>query len=150
MIAKYLIQQATDDVQGFLRHEETVEALFGEDHQILHPMHEDIGKCLAALLPSAIGHYLHELSDNKTAFGLSIDALFEISPQDVNQECVSLVTHLFERHRQNRKRLLRLAKTTIGHSNHPFNASFWSERLLGLSMSERDLSWTEYIRHKPL
>lgn len=34
----------------------------------------------------------------------------------------------------------------VEHPNHPFNASFWSDRLLARSMSERDLSWTEYVR----
>ena len=81
------------------------------------------------------------------AFSLSIEALFEILPQYLNEDCIDLVTRLFERE-QNRKPLLELAETTIGHVGHPFNASFWSERLLVLSMPERDLSWTEYVRPK--
>ena len=79
------------------------------------------------------------------AFGLSIEALFEISPQYLNEDCIDLVTRLFERD-QNRKPLLELAETTVGHVGHPFNASFWSEQLLALPMPERDLSWTEYVR----
>ena len=146
LIAKYLVQQAADDVQGFLNSEEMRSALFGKDHQILHPMHEDIGRCLAALLPAKIGQFLHELSDNREAFGLSICALFEISPKDINKECIDLITHLFGVPK-NRESFFNLAETTVGHPNHPFNASFWSERLLALSMSERDLSWTEYVRH---
>ena len=146
LIAKYLVQQAADSLQDFLRQEKIIALLFGEDHQALHPMHEDIGRCLAALLPSETGQFLHELSDNETACSLSISALFEISPEYIKEDCINLITRLFE-HYQNREPLLRLAGTTVGHVSHPFNASFWSERLLDLSMLERDLSWTEHIRH---
>ena len=145
LIAKYLIQQAADDVHSFLHHEETVAALFGEDYQTLHPLHSDICRCLAALLPAKTGKLLHDFSDNEMAFGLSIEALFEISPQYINQDCVVLVDHLFN-HQQNRELFLKLAETTVGHTNHPFNVSFWSKQLSGLPMPERDLSWTEHVR----
>ena len=147
LIAKYLIQQAADDVQGFLHPEETLEILFSEDHQTLHPLYSDIGRCLAALLPVEIGKFLHELSDNRMAFGLSIRALFEISPQDIDEDCIDLVARLFERD-QNRESFFKLAETTVGHTKHPFNASFWSKQLSALPMPERDLSWTEYVRPK--
>ena len=145
LIAKYLVQQATDDVQGFLHREETVAALFSTDYQTLHPMDSDIGRCLAALLPAETGQFLHKLSDNDIAFGLSIRALFEISPQYISEDCVNLVADLFEEE-QNREKLFKLAETTVGHIDHPFNASFWLERLSALSMPERDQSWTEYVR----
>ena len=146
LIAKYLIQQATGDVRSFLHREETLAALFSEDYETLHPLHSDIGRCLAALLPAAkTGKFLHDLLDNEMAFGLSIEALFEISPQYLNKDCTDLVTRLFERD-QNRKPLLELAETTVGHTKHPLNASFWSKQLSALPMPERDLSWTEYVR----
>ncbi len=146
LIAKYLVEQADDDVEGFLNNEEVRAALFNEDHQTLHPMHEDIVRCLAALLPAKTGQFLHELSDNKEAFSLSIRALFEISPKDINEECINLITHLFGLPK-NRESFFKLAETTVGHPDHPFNAPFWSDRLMALSMPERDLSWTEYVRH---
>ena len=145
LIAKYLVEQAADDVQGFLNSGEVETALFGENHQILHPMHEDIVRCLAALLPAKTGRFLHELSDNKKARGLSICALFEISPRNINEKCIDLITYLFGVP-ENRESFFKLAETTVGHPDHPFNASFWSERLSAFSMSERDLSWTEYVR----
>ncbi len=146
LIAKYLVEQV-DDVQGFLNSEEVRAALFSEDHQTLHPMHEDICRCLAALVPAETGHFLHEFPENKKAFSLSIRALFEISPQDITENCIRLVAYLFDQYQENREFFLQSAETTVGHSDHPFNASFWSERLAALSMSERDLSWTEYVRH---
>ena len=146
LIAKHLVEQAADDVHGFLNSEEATAVLFGKNHQTLHPMEEDICRCLAALLPAKTGKFLHQLSDNKKIFGLSIRALFEISPQDITEDCERLVIHLFDEYQENREFFFKLAETTVGHPNHRFNASFWSERLSPLSTSERDLSWTEYVR----
>ena len=143
LIAKYLIQQAAANEPGFLH--QVVSELFSEERQALRPLHSDIGRCLAALLPAKTNQFLHNLSDNETAFSLSIRALFEISPQDISENCIDLVARLFEQH-QSREWFFKLVETTVGHTNHPFNASFWSEQLLALSMSERDLSWTEYVR----
>ena len=145
LIAKYLVEQAAGNVQAFLNGEDVVTLLFGENHQILHPLQEDICRCLAALLPAKTGHFLHEFSENKKAFGLSIRALFEISPSDINENCINLVSRLFTLS-QDRRWFFNAAETTVGHPEHPFNASFWSDQLLELSMAERDLSWSEYIR----
>ena len=114
-------------------------------HKTEHPLRDDISRCLAALLPSEIGKFLHEVSDNRKALGLSIRALFEVSPKNINEKCIYLVDRLFGMP-ENRESFFKLAETTVGHPNHPFNASFWSERLSRLSISERDLSWTEYVR----
>ena len=146
LIAKHLDEQAADDVHGFLNSEEATAVLFGKNYQTLHPMEEDISRCLAALLPAKTGKFLHQLSDNKKIFGLSIRALFEISPQEITEDCEQLVIHLFDEYRENRGFFFKLAETTVGHLNHRFNASFWTERLSPLSTSERDLSWTEYAR----
>ncbi len=146
LIAKYLVEQAANNVHGFLNSKEAVALLFGENYQTLHPMEEDICRCLAALLPAKTGKFLHQFSDNEKIFGLSICALFEISPRNINEKCIDLITHLFGVS-ENRESFFKLAETTIGHPKHPFNASFWSERLSALSMAERDLSWTEYVRH---
>ena len=147
LIAKYLLEQANDDVQGFINNEEVVRALFSEDYQTLHPMEEDICRCLAALLPAKTGKFLHQFSDNKKIFGLSIRALFEISPQDITEECIGLIAYLFDQYQENRDFFFNSVAATVGHPDHPFNASFWSERLSALSMAERDLSWTEYVRY---
>ena len=145
LVAKYLIQQAAEDVQGFLQREETVAMLFSENYQTLHPLHSDISRCLAVLLPTKTGQFLHDLSDNETAHSLSIRGLFEISHKNITEDCIDIVSRLFE-NEQNRKLLLKLAETTVGHTKHPFNASFWSKQFMVLPMPERDLSWTEYVR----
>ena len=172
LIARYLVQQATNHRQGHLHR--TVSNLFGKHnshplpsdirkclgtpfltkirrfwyslwgHKTEHPLCDDIGRCLAALLLFR-GQFLYEFSDNEKAFNLSIRVLFEISPKHINEDCTSLIACLFELP-QCREFLLKLAVSTVGHPGHPFNASFWSDQLSALSMAERDLSWTEYVR----
>ena len=146
LIAQYLLRQASGDVEGFMNCEETLASLFGDDYGALHPMYSDISRCLAALIPTATSKFLHEISKNKTAFSLSIKALFEISPRYIHEDCIALVVRLFDEYQKNRKLFFQFAETTVGHIKHPFNASFWSERLSALPMSERDLSWTEHVR----
>lgn len=144
LIAKHLIQQA-DSIAEFIRSEDTIARLFTDDKGTLHVLYSDIGRCLAALLPMETGQYLHELTDNEKAFSLSIDALFELPPVAVNESSVNLVKKLFN-NPQNRYLLLELSMSTMQHVGHPFDASFWSDRLWALSMPERDISWTEYLR----
>ena len=148
LIAEYLLEQADDDIQGFINSEEVVEALFSENYQTLHPLHEDISRCLAALIPSKTGEYLHHLTKNKIARCYSIHSLFEISPKYITDDCVNKISHIFKERPDSRKPLLKLAESTIGHPGHPFNSRFWSDQLSTLSMQERDLSWTEHVRKK--
>jgi len=145
VVAQHLVQQTADRMEAFVQSDETVAKLFSGDYQTLHPLQEDICRCLAVLLPVKTGKCLHELTDNERAFSISINALFEIPPDIMRPGCIDLLARLFE-HPQNRKTLIGLAASTIGHVHHPLNASFWSERLRALPMPERDLSWTEYVR----
>ena len=148
LIARYLLEGDNAEVIAFIQSEVANAKLFSTDFQALHPMYSDIRRCLAALLPVKIGHYLHEISDNSIAFDVSINALFEILPNNIGQGCVDVIARLFK-YPENRKRLLELAASTAGNIYHPLNASFWSKQIEELSMPERDVSWTEHIRENP-
>ncbi len=175
LIAQYLVEQASNRRIKFLQR--AVSKLFGKDRQVSnaflnriknfamelfpkklrqyiytlernktgHPMFDDIGRCLAALLPTT-GHFLHNLSENQRAFDYSIRGLFEISDDNINDECIKLVNKLFALP-ENRALFFELTTSTVGHPGHPFNAKFWSKQLLDMSMSERDISWTEHVRN---
>jgi hypothetical protein len=147
LIARYLINKHSGNLSDFLNAEETVKALYCDDYRTLHPLHEDIRRSVAALLPVQSGQYLHDLFDNPIAFSSSVEALFEIAPEYVNDSCVELVKQLFEKE-ENRRPLFDRSFFTAGHLSHPLNAQFWHELLTGLSMPERDVSWTEYVRRQ--
>lgn len=145
LIAYHLVQQNVSDIESFIQSDEILMSLFSDNFDSLHPLHEDISRSLAALLPVEIGKYLHELTNDKKAFNFSITALFEISPNDVNQNGMDIISKLFTIPK-NQKQILKLSEPTVCHVNHPLNASFWSKQLQVLPMSERDISWTEYVR----
>jgi len=142
LIAKYLIEQS-EDIEETIKSEKIIN-LFSEDGR-LHPLYEDIRRCLAALIPVKTDKYLHQLLDNPIALNSSIEALFEIPNEYVNEYGNNIINELFEIP-QNREALLNLAVPVLGHVNHHFNIIFWNELLKELPLADRDISWTEYLR----
>ena len=146
IIASNILKQNSDDIVNYIKSDICRERLFSREYSKLHPLHDDIGRCLAALLPIEFGIYLHEIiPDNKKAFNISINSLFEIPPSAVKPRAVTLISKLFNNQKY-RALLFNRSHSTIGIPKHPLNASFWYKRLKILSMQERDLSWTEYIK----
>lgn len=148
VIARKLLEEQGNRPKPFQENSETVTKLFGNNYQTLHPLYEDIGRCLAALLPRASGQYLHELSTLERAGRFSVAALFEIDPEVVNSRAVEYIAALFDDESE-RAWLLRLGMSSASliHVGHPLNADFWSGLLKTLSVSDRDLSWSEHVRH---
>jgi hypothetical protein len=145
LIARALLDKHRNDLEEFFNAADTVRVLYTDEHSSLHPMHEDIRRSLAALLPAHLNRYLHDITDNEIAFSDSVAALFEIAPKDVDDSCTALVAQLFAKE-QNRVALLERSASTFFHVSHPLNARFWHERLRDMPMHERDISWTEYVR----
>lgn len=141
VIADYLLNKYGND-RDLIRSIKPV--LFTSDYNALHPLHDDICSCISLLLPVKQRAFLHELTNDKKAINYSLRALFEISPDLLTEKCINMVKSTF--YSQNRRALFLLAKTTVGHVNHPLNASFWSKLLKELPMPDRDISWTEYLR----
>lgn len=145
LIAKWLVEQSKTGVHSFFGASENVDLLFSREHTKLHPFHSDIVRSIAAVLPVETKTYLHEVSDDNRALNASVNALFEIPAQYINEKSKSLIVNLLSIP-NNRELLFNRALSTIGHVDHPFNATFWSERLHEMSMPERDVSWSEFIR----
>jgi hypothetical protein len=147
LIAKNLAVEASmaPDLKAFVGSNDITSLLFSRNQQLLHPLHEDIRRCFAALLPLKVGHYLHDLTENSMAFAASVNALFELPPAAVSNDAVALIAKLFLTPK-NRIQLLQASSATIAHVSHPLNITFWSKQLEALTMSDRDLCWSEYVR----
>ncbi|WP_158666627.1 NACHT domain-containing protein [Salinibacter altiplanensis] len=143
-IASAIIDLFDDDLEAYLNDEDTLEALYGHRDQI-HPLHEDINRCLAALLPEKKGTYLHDVIDYQEPLGYSISALFEIEPFYINEEAVDVVGEFFDIP-ENCSSLFKLFESTWLHPEHPLGKEFIEDRLMEMNMAERDLAWSEYIR----
>lgn len=145
VIAKYLVDQENLNLKHFLNSEETIKLLFSEDYRTLHPLYGDINRCFAALVPIKRKKFLHNLSDNETIIRLSIRSLFEISPTDIDGSSVNFLKKQFKESKD-RKLFFNMFRYTLTFNKHPFNALCFFDLIKELKMSDRDISWTEYVR----
>lgn len=151
LLGGYLISRSILDnfdaggAQEFVRSALFSKRFTGDDYRERHPLHEDILRCLCALLPERTGTHLYMLTDDMVAYSRSVNALFEIKPSLVGSAQIELVERLFAEPR-NRKPLLRLLGSTSTNAGHPLNFRFVDRLLTPLTMPERDVSWTEHVR----
>lgn len=110
-----------------------------------HPLSEDITYFLSMFLITKYESYLNEIS--KDGFDISYDllALNSVPPSYLKDSMIDYVSTNFETILRD-ETLLSLLFFNLFTPNHPFNIEFFTSNLSKLSLSERDLSWTEYIR----
>jgi hypothetical protein len=145
IIAKEITSTLTaKTIKPYVKSKEFKRKLLSKNFSKRHPLHEDILRCVALLLPKQFRKHLHQLTKNKIAFNFSLFALFEMAPELIDSSSKKLIEKLFSKP-EKRKLLLKLAKTTVTHVGHPLNIEFWDKLLLELTMPERDLSWTELV-----
>jgi len=77
---------------------------------------------------------------------VSIKSLWILPGQCIRDEDKEQAEKLFSKNIDNRKQIIALSELTISDTAHPFNGIFISHLLFKLSLADRDLSWTEYIR----
>lgn len=151
LIAKYLINNTTDYKSLF--EGENAKLLFADDFGLLHPNHEDIVEGLCSLLPIMHGVFAHRLfSDDSLGNDLlsrirtkSVEATIALSPKYIPNNEVEFIKHLTGR-KENMMRLLHLSKGVMFTIDHPFNFNFWQSILEGMTMGDRDIIWSEYLR----
>lgn len=144
IIAKYLLHE-TDDLELFINSEKTTKSLFNEDYKTLHPLYNDISRCLAALMPIETGSFLSDFSDKEVIIQLSLEALFEIPSNLIDKDSKKFLEEQFK-NQDFHEIIFSHFRITMMDMDHPFNSDFFSDLLQGLDMAERDISWTEYIR----
>ena len=147
-IANYLLKNKdASAVKNFLEADDTRKRLVGREYSERHPLHEDILRALCALAPARTGLHLHKLSE-EGYFPSAFESLFEMNPRYITTEEVALVKRLFSIP-HNRQILFPLFANTAFNRTHPLNVAFQTELLKHLSLVDRDLSWTEYLRTRP-
>lgn len=151
LLGGYLISNAifqnieSKNLRSYINSKEFKDKLLSKDYQKLYPLHEDILRCFCAMLPQKSEAHLYQLTKNKTAFSYSIDSLFEMDVNHIGNQQKELLKKLFKV-RKNRQIFFKRARYNAFNLNHPLNIMFWDELMRQMSMSERDVSWTEYVR----
>jgi len=143
-VAYYLLQKNdNNDHNDWLNDDYFINQLFGEGVE-QHELSQDILHALVALFPKYKTDNLwqcvyKEIQETVVELSYLIDA------GDINDTTKEVFKNQILEKGLDRGVIEKLGdmKTLL---NHPFNAVFFDEILSELSMPDRDLSWTEYIR----
>lgn len=144
IVAEYLIKKNNRlPLTQWVSETGFIEKLFGDDRN-QHPLSEDILHALIVLIPKSTGGQLWK--EVPTEIRPSILAKSHlIDKADFCEETINEYKSLI-RHDGISTRDLEQLITLSFALNHPFNGEFLNEILLNLSMADRDLIWTEYLR----
>ncbi|MCT7545266.1 hypothetical protein N5T80_02920 [Aliarcobacter cryaerophilus] len=111
-----------------------------------HPLYDDILRTITILIIKKSNILLFNILENERARKYSIESLFEINSKFIKENEELIKNFLENEFISNSEQLLNLSKQIEFDSEHPLNFHFWSDLLKKLSMLERDLFWSEYIR----
>jgi hypothetical protein len=113
-----------------------------------HPLFDDILRTICILFIKKNEIFLFDILKNYRAKKYSTESLFEINAKCIkkNEKLIKSFLKTEFLNRNNKTYLFDLAENVELDIEHPLNFNLWSDLLSSLSMSERDLSWSEYIR----
>lgn len=144
IVANSLLTKYAQDIKfDWFKEPGVIESFAGDDS---HSLAFDIFNSLVALAP----HCMHgrqlwkEAPDIFSKTALRFTTVLEA--KYVDEETVAALMALFRDDPKERTRLISRLKGTRSVANHPLNSEFQDAALRMLSVSERDLSWTEWIR----
>lgn len=150
LIAKVIIQDIDSESEliTFLNSEKFVNEL--TKRETLHPLYHDIIRCFCVLVVKKFGlsSYVSEIDDNVKEF--FIRALFEINTSIIAQNsevAIKLVSDYFTIPKK-RRLLYYLFSHTQLDPKHPLNFNLLSKLIFEMPVSDRDISWTEYVRRE--
>ena len=139
-----LSKHATDRKFKWLCERNTIQSFSGENS---HELADDIFRSLVALFPDRMyGTQLwkvapESLRDVALRYATILDA------EHLDQETLVAIQKLLSNNPKEESRLFSRLQKTRGADNHPLNANFLDSVLRPMSVAERDLSWTEWIRN---
>lgn len=145
LIADFLIQSNSRDNQ--LSWFSTVENLekFGGDES--HYLSSDIFRSLTSLVPKRFhGVQLWTLvpQEYKVSALLGVS---EIQPSLIDQESADKIEYCFQQDLELRGEIFNRLSKVRSNKDNPLNSKFLTRLLKDLPVSERDLCWTEWVRH---
>ena len=139
-----IVDQYAQSFAVWFRQPKTVELFFSRDQR--HPLADDVFKVLVTLLPRRFrGTQMWQLVDDS----LRRRALLETMRLEANlldKETVLALSELLMAEPGLLRGHLKFLKESRTLTDHPLNAHFAHRVLRGLSLPERDLNWSEWIR----
>ena len=118
---------------------------FGGDDS--HELAFDIFRSLVALVPSRFyGSHLWKVAPESLR-DAALKLTTELEAKFIDRETVTALLELLQKHPKENIRLFSNLQITRGEIDNPLNSTFLDFVLRRMSNSERDLSWTEWIRN---
>ncbi len=144
IIADALLKKYGDDLSfSWLGGQEAIES-FGRDNA--HELADDTFGSLVGLVPRRFhGRQLWKHAPDTYRTGALAWAM-EIEKEFLDGETVDALQTFFREHPRERRYLFFRLQRTRGAINHPLNADLLDSFLGRLSVSDRDLTWSEWIR----
>ena len=144
IVADSLLSAHKTDAQlEWLRDQEVIDSFLG-DHS--HQLSWDIFVSLVALVPGRIyGGQLWKTAPDPFRISALLSAT-GLEAKYLDKDTIDALSALLRESPKARRRLFELLKGLRAAPNHPLNSDFLDSALRGLSVSDRDLSWTEWIR----
>ena len=113
-----------------------------------HPLFNDILRCFFVLAIKKFGLEFYVYGENKTLDEYMLNSTFEVNRNIIienKNEAIQIIQDNFK-NKANHNLLYSLFKNTYLDSQNPLNINLLSDILFNMSVSDRDMSWTEYIR----
>jgi len=144
IVANFLLAKHKDDLTfEWLKHSNVIK-LFASDDS--HELAFDIFRSLVTLVPRRMhGSQLWKEAPNPLGTA-ALRFTTELEPKYLDKDTVAALLALFGNNPTERTRLFSRLQRTRGASNHSLNSEFLDSALRAMSVAERDLSWTEWIR----
>lgn len=144
LIADFLIQSnPRDNSLSWFNTEEALEKFGGNEN---HYLSSDIFRSLTSLVPKQFyGAQLWTLVPQEYKVSALL-GVFEIQPSLIDQDSTDEIVYCFQQDTELRGEIFNRLLGVRSNKDNPLNSKFLTQLLKGLSVSERDLCWTEWIR----
>jgi len=145
IVADALIERHAGDFKNWLHNPDTIAQLAGDIEQ-RHPLASDIFRALVGLVPRRMfRQQLWPLLDEPLRTAALHEAAW-LDKEFLDSETVSRLAIFVTKGQSGCRNLFARLWSTRAAQPHPLNAEFLDEILRSMSMSERDLRWTEWVR----
>lgn len=114
----------------------------------LHPLFNDILRCFCVLAIKKFGLEFYTYGENEIFDEYILKSIFEINRKTIiknEKAAIQIIKENFKKDTSH-KLIYGLFKNTDLDSQNPLNINLLSDLLFNMKVSDRDLSWTEYIR----
>jgi len=144
LIADYLLRCNPNDRElNWFENEDVIKAFFGDES---HHLSSDIFRSLVSLVPSKFyGTQLWKVVPEEFKENALL-LITELEGAQIDGDSIKALVKLYESKPNIRASLYKRIKATRSSAPHPINADFLTMLLNSMTMAERDLYWTEWIR----